>query len=80
VAGRRSVQSVSDDTKTIAEIAQNSGWFFTAITAAWGFVLRWMLGRHVKAMDRIDAKLTNIDARLSTIEGRMVERDRGRRS
>lgn len=79
MAGRRSVRSLSDDPKTLSEIAQNSGWFFTAIAATWGIVLRWMLGRHTKRWDRIEQKLIDIDTRLSTIEGRMVERDRGRR-
>ena len=71
---------MSDDFKPLVEAVQGGGWFFAGLTAVWGIVLRWIVGRHVKQFDTMDAKLDSIDARLSVIEGRMKERDTGRYS
>ena len=65
---------MTDELKPVAEIVSQSGWFFTAITAAWGIVLRWILGRYQRNWDRVEQKLDDIDNRLSTIEGRFMER------
>lgn len=69
---------MSDELKPLADIAQQSGWFFAGLTAVWGVVLRWIVGRHIKAFDMLDAKIDNVIDRLSSIEGRFAERDTGR--
>ena len=69
---------MSDELKPIIETATQSGWFFAGLTAVWGVVLRWIIGRHLRQFDSLDEKLDSIDLRLSVIEGRFEERDTGR--
>lgn len=69
---------MTDEFKPIVDAAAQSGWFFAGLTAVWGVVLRWIIGRHIKAFDKLDEKLDSIDLRLSLIEGRFEERDTGR--
>jgi len=71
---------MSDDFKPLVEAVQGGGWFFAGLTAVWAVVLRWIIGRHIKEFDLLDAKLDSIDTRLAIIEGRFEERDTGRYS
>jgi len=72
---------MSDEFKPLVEtMANQSGWFFTGLATIWAIVLRWIVGRHIKQFDIMDAKLDSIDLRLSIIEGRLEERDTGRYS
>ena len=71
---------MSDDFKPLVEAVQGGGWFFAGLTAVWGIVLRWIVGRHMKQFDEVRVQLRSIDLRLSAIEGRFKERDRGRHS
>jgi hypothetical protein len=71
---------MTDELKPLIEASAQSGWFFAGLTAVWGIVLRWIIGRHISQFDLLDAKLDSIDARLSVIEGRFEERDTGRYS
>lgn len=55
----------------IDAIQANGGWVMAAILAAWGWMLRFMLGRHLKAVDRVEKKVDDLIERVSRIEGHM---------
>lgn len=55
--------------QTAENIAVNAGWLVAAGTAAWGGLLKFMLGRHLKSADRIEAKLDDLIERVAKLEG-----------
>jgi hypothetical protein len=67
---------MSQETKELLDQAQTQGgWIIAAATGLWGFVLRALVGRHIKLLDKIEDRLDSVDSRLANIEGRMQERD-----
>jgi hypothetical protein len=63
----------------VTDLVTHGGWFIAGLTTLWAFVLRWIVGRHLKQFDSVNVKLESIDMRLSIIEGRFTERDRNGR-
>jgi hypothetical protein len=77
---------MTDETKSLADIAQ-TGWFIAIAAATWGIVLRWLVGRHNSANQRLDSRLSQLEqdvnqikVSLASIAGRMLERDTQMRS
>lgn len=56
-------------TTTAENIAANAGWIAAAGTAAWGWMLKLVLGRHLQAADRIESKLDDLIERVARLEG-----------
>ena len=56
--------------------SQTGGWIAAAALALWGVLLRTMLGRHYKAQDETNQRLSYIEKELAQLRGRFEERDR----
>lgn len=54
---------------------EHAGWVAALMLGAWGWLLRAILGRHLKAVDEINRSMHRIDRRLSVIEGRFKQQD-----
>lgn len=72
---------MSGDSNSIASIAQ-TGWFIAIAAATWGIILRWLVGRHDRANERLEGRLNQLEAdvrlikeSLASIAGRLLERD-----
>lgn len=67
----------------VASAAQNNaGWVIALLASVWGWALRLILGRHLKALDDLRvsvddmrASVGKIDGRLKFIEGRFKQQD-----
>jgi len=55
---------------------ETGGWIASAVLALWGLLLRTMLGRHYKAQDETNQRLSFIERELALLRGRFEERDR----
>jgi hypothetical protein len=49
----------------------NAGWVIAIAVSTWGIILRAVLGYHVKAADKLEARLKNIESQLALIDLRL---------
>lgn len=47
----------------------NVGWLVAVGTGLWGWMLRIVLGRHLKSVDRIEGKIDDLIERVAKLEG-----------
>ena len=52
------------------------GWAVAVLTTSWGFVLRIIVGRSLRAADNTQLRLGAIEQRLAVIEDRSYQRRR----
>ena len=52
-------------------IQANSGWVLAGLLGVWGWLLRLVLGRHLKAVDRVEGKMDDLIERVARIEGKL---------
>jgi hypothetical protein len=72
---------MTSEHESLIDIAQ-TGWFIAIAAATWGIILRWLVGRHDRANERLEARLNQLEAdmtlikeSLASIAGRLLERD-----
>ena len=62
--------------KDISATLAENGWLLGIVATAWAFTLRVLIGRHFKAVDAVNVRLSRIEQDLAAIQGRLTERDR----
>ena len=67
----------NEPTKSLLDIASQSGWAVALLTGTWGVVLRYVIGRYASAADRLEERLKSMELRLTVIEARSGARRRG---
>lgn len=50
---------------------QQLPWVMTALLAAWGFTVRFLLGRQIRSNDKTASDISEIKQRISLIEGHL---------
>lgn len=62
----------TDQATSIINTVTHSGWGIAFLTGTWSIFLRFVIGRHSRATDRLERRLSSMEGRLTAIETRLT--------